>query len=78
MGKQWKQADLIFLGSKSLQMVTAAMKVKDTYPWNKSYEKPRHCIRKQTHHFADKVHIVKAMVFSSSHVWMWELDHKES
>ena len=25
-----------------------------------------------------KVHIVKAMVFSSSHVWMWELDHKES
>ena len=25
-----------------------------------------------------KVHLVKAMVFSSSHVWMWELDHKES
>ena len=24
-----------------------------------------------------KVHIIKAMVFSSSHVWMWELDHKE-
>ena len=24
-----------------------------------------------------KVHIVKAMIFSSSHVWMWELDHKE-
>ena len=24
-----------------------------------------------------KVRIVKAMVFSSSHVWMWELDHKE-
>ena len=24
-----------------------------------------------------KVHIVKAVVFSSSHVWMWELDHKE-
>jgi len=24
-----------------------------------------------------KVHIVKAMVFSSSHIWMWELDHKE-
>ena len=78
MGKQWKQADLISLGSKSLQMVTAAMKVEDTYPWKKSYEKPRHCIRKQTPHFADKVHIVKAMVFSSSHVWMWELDHKES
>ena len=25
-----------------------------------------------------KVCIVKAMIFSSSHVWMWELDHKES
>ena len=25
-----------------------------------------------------KVHLVKAMVFSSSHVWIWELDHKES
>ena len=24
-----------------------------------------------------KVHLVKAMVFSSSHVWMWQLDHKE-
>ena len=25
-----------------------------------------------------KVHLVKAMVFSSSHVWMWDLDYKES
>ena len=25
-----------------------------------------------------KVHIVKTMIFSSSHVWTWELDHKES
>ena len=28
--------------------------------------------------FPPKVHLVKAMVFSSSHVWMWELDYKES
>ena len=28
--------------------------------------------------FSTKVHLVKAMVFPSSHVWMWELDHKES
>ena len=33
-------ADFIFLGSKSLQMVTAAMKLKDV-PWKKSYDKPR-------------------------------------
>ena len=32
-------------------------------PWKKSYEKPRQHIKKQTHHFADKVCIVKAMVF---------------
>ena len=29
----------------------------------KSYEKPRQCIKKQRHHFADKVHIVKATVY---------------
>ena len=28
--------------------------------------------------FPTKVHLVKAMFFSSSHVWMWELDYKES
>ena len=47
-------------------------------PWKKSYDKPRQPIKKQRHHFADKVHINKAIVFSSSHVWMWELDHKEA
>ena len=31
--------------------------------WKKSYDQPRQCIKKQRHHFADKVHIVKAMVF---------------
>ena len=31
MGKQWKQCQTIFSGSKSLQMVTAAMKLKDAY-----------------------------------------------
>ena len=32
-------------------------------PWKKSYDKPRQCIEKQRHHFAEKVRIVKAMVF---------------
>ena len=32
-------------------------------PWKKSYNKPRRCIKKQRYHFADEVHIVKAMVF---------------
>ena len=44
-------------------MVTAAMKLKTLGPWKKSCDKPRQCIKKQRHHFATKVHIVKAMVF---------------
>ena len=32
-------------------------------PWKKSYNQPRHQIIKQRHHFANKVLIVKAMVF---------------
>ena len=32
-------------------------------PWKYSYDKPRQYIKKQRHHFADKVHIVKAVVF---------------
>ena len=48
---------------KSLWMVTAAMKLKTLAPWKKSYDKPRQYIKKQRHHFADMVHVVKAMVF---------------
>ena len=47
-------------------------------PWKKSYDKPRKHIKRQSHYFANKIHLVKAMVFPSSHVWMWELDYKES
>ena len=47
-------------------------------PWEKSYDKPRLYIKKQRHYFANKGLSSKAMVFSSSHVWMLELDHKES
>ena len=46
-------------------------------PWKKSYDNPRQHIRKQRHQRPTTVHTVKAIGFSSSHVWMWELDHKE-
>ena len=46
-------------------------------PWKKSYDKPRQAIKKQRHHFADKSPSSQSYVFSSSHVWLWELDHKE-
>ena len=32
-------------------------------PWKNSYEQPRQHIKKQRHYFADKVHLVRAMVF---------------
>ena len=46
--------------------------------WEPTSDKPRHCIKKQRHHFADKDPSSQSYGFSSSHVWMWELDHKES
>ena len=46
-------------------------------PWKNSYDKHRQCIKKQRYHFADKGPYSQYYGFSSSHVWMWELDHKE-
>ena len=46
--------------------------------WKKSYDKPRQCIKKQRHHFANKGLSSQSSGFSSSHVWMWELNHKEA
>ena len=46
-------------------------------PWKKSYNQPRECIKKQKHYFANKGLSSQSYGFSSSHVWMWELDHKE-
>ena len=64
MGKQWKQCQtLFFWAPKSLQMVTAAMKLKDFAPWKKSYDQPSQHIKRWRHYFANKVCLVKAMVF---------------
>ena len=46
--------------------------------WKKSYDKPRQHIKKQRHYFANKGMCSQSYGFSSSHVWMWELDHKKS
>ena len=45
-------SDFIFWAPKSLQMVTAAMKLKDAY--KESYDQPRQHIKKQRHYFANK------------------------
>ena len=47
-------------------------------PWKKSYDQPRQHVKKQRHYSANKGPSRKSYDFSSSHVWMWELDHKAS
>ena len=79
MGKQWKQWQTLFSWApKSLQMVTAAMKLKDSCSWKKSHHQPRQRIKMQRHYFANKGSSSQSYGFSSSQVWMWELDCKES
>ena len=53
------EIDFIFLGSK----ITVDGKCSHEIKRKKSYDKPRQYIKKQRHHFANKVHIVKALVF---------------
>ena len=50
------------------------MKLKDA-PWKKNYDQARQRIKKQRHYFVSGS---QSYGFSSSHVWMWELDHIES
>ena len=45
--------------------------------WKESYDKSRYSIKKHIHHFANKGPYSQSYGFSSSHVQMWELDHKE-
>ena len=61
---------------KSLQMVTAAMKWKDACSLEEKLWHRQH-IKKRRHYFANKGLSIQGYAFSCSHVWMWELDHKE-
>ena len=47
-------------------------------PWKESYDKFRQRIKKKRHYFANKGPFSQSYGFSSSHVWMWESDYKES
>ena len=46
-------------------------------PWKEKYDKPRQGIKRQRYHSADKDLCSQSYGFSNSHVWMWDLDHKE-
>ena len=62
--------DFIFRAPKSLQMVFAAMKLKDTYSLEGKYNQPRQHIKKQRHYFFNQSPSSQGYGFSSSHVWM--------
>ena len=62
--------DFIFGAPKSLQMVIAAMKLKDTCSLEENYDQLRQHIKKQRWYFADKSPSSQSYGFSSSHVWI--------
>ena len=68
----------IFLGSKITADGDCAKNLKDAYSLEEKLWPPRQHIKKQKHYFANKGPSNQSYDFSSSHIWMWELDHKES
>ena len=70
--------DLIFSGSKITADGDCSHEIKrHLLLGKKSYDQPRQHIKKQRHNFADKVPSSESYGFSSSHVWILELDYKE-
>ena len=63
-------ADIIFWTPKSLQMVIAAMKLKDAYSLEGKLNQPRQHIKKQRYYFVNKGPSSQGYGFSSGHVWM--------
>ena len=64
MGKHWKQCQTLFFGApKSLQMVTAAMKVKDAYSGRKVMTNLDSIFKSIDITLPTKIHLVKAIVF---------------
>ena len=54
------------------------MKLKMLAPWKKSYDQTRQHFKKWKYYFADKGLSSQSYGFSSSHVWMWNSDHKDN
>ena len=71
--------DFILLGSKITADGDCNHEIKRRLltPWKESYDQPRQHIKKQRHYFVNKGPSSQGYGFSSSHVWMWELDYKE-
>ena len=79
MGNRETVSDFIFWGSKITADGDCSHEIKrHLTPWKESYDQSRQNIKKQGHYFVNKCLSSQGYGFSSSHVWMWELDYEES
>ena len=78
MGKQWEQWETLFSRAPNhCRWWLQPWNSNTLTPWKESYDQPRQHIQKQRHYFVNKGPSSQGYGFSSSHVWMWELEHKE-
>ena len=79
MGKSENSVRLYFFGLQNhCRWWLQPWNWKTLAPWKKSYDQHRQHIKKQRHSFANKGPSCQSYGFSSSHVWMWELDYKKT
>ena len=77
-GENWKQWQILFSwASKSLEILTGAMQLRCLFLGRKPITNLDSILKSRDITLLTKVHLVKAICFPSSHVWIWELDHKE-
>ena len=69
--------DVVFLGSKITVNSDYSHEIKRHLLLGRKALTTLHSIKKQRHNFASKILSSQSYGFSSSHAWMWELDHKE-
>ena len=78
MGKQWKQWQTIFLGSKITADGDCSREIKRRLLLGRKAMTDLDNIKNQRHYFANKGPSPQSFGFSSSHIWTWKLNHKES
>ena len=80
MGENSGNSDRLLWGARrSLQMVTAALKLKRRLlPGRKAMTNLFSILKSRDITLRTRICLVKSLFFSSSHVWLWELDCKES
>ena len=77
-GGKWKQCQTLFSWApKSLQILTASLKLKDPCFLKEKLWQTRQHFKKQRHHFAKQGPYSQSYGLSSSQVQIWELEHKE-